>query len=98
MLFGQPRKQQYIPLGLPCGSPEVPVGDLMDVHAKELFGSVFEDVLEKAFGASALVPHQRHVSSFSQPAAQETTVRNTSAATQCLFDRNPFKQFFLPLS
>lgn len=85
----------------------------MDVHAKELFGSVFEDVLEKAFRAPALVPHQSHVSSLSQPAAQET-VRTTSADTVKIHNYNRIfmshthayavefsqrlKLFFIPLS
>lgn len=40
----------------------------MDVQTKELFGSMFEDVFQKALRTSALVPHQRHVFSLSQPA------------------------------
>lgn len=50
----------------------------MDVETKELFGSMFEDVLQEAFRASALVPHQSNVSSLSKPAV---TVRETLTVT-----------------
>lgn len=56
-----------------CSSlpPEVLVCDLVDVQAKELLGSVLEDVFQEALGASTLVPHQRRVSGLPQP--EETT-------------------------
>lgn len=60
----------------------------MDVQTKELFGSMFEDVFQKAFRTSALVPPQRHVFSLSQPAVTvQATLTTTSVATQyVMFD------------
>lgn len=52
--------------------PEVFVRDVLDVHAKELFGSVLVDVLQEAFRASTLVPDQGRVAGVPHPAAQET--------------------------
>jgi len=49
--------------------PEGLVGDLVDVQSKELLGGAFEDVLQEALRAAALVPHQRRVPGLSQPAA-----------------------------
>lgn len=72
---------QCVPLGLPYSLPEVFVRDLLDVHAKELFGSVLVDVLQEAFRAPTFVPDQSHVPRVSHPAAQET-VRVISVAKQ----------------
>lgn len=54
-------------------SPEVLVCDLMDVQTKEFLGCVFEDVFQEALRASALVSHQLHFSTLSQPGEKTTT-------------------------
>ena len=53
--------------GSQCLSPEALVGDLMDVQTKELFGGMFEHMLQEPFRASALVPHQLPLPCLSQP-------------------------------
>lgn len=74
---------EIIALGFKHASPEVFIRNLMDIQTKELFGSVFENVLKEAFRASALVPRQGHISSLSQPAVTEhKTLITSSTATQ----------------
>lgn len=64
---------------MPTGrlSPEGLICDLLDIHTKEFFSSVFEHVFQETFRASAVMSHQRHVSTLSQP-----TVTVKAALTQ----------------
>lgn len=74
----QPIRTQLCRLGRL--SPEGLICDLLDIHTKEFFSSVFEHVLQETFRASAVMSHQRRVSTVSQP-----TVKTALTQAQRLY-------------
>ncbi|KAF3853135.1 hypothetical protein F7725_013823 [Dissostichus mawsoni] len=60
--------QQSFPVALQSHLLERLVRDLLNLQTEQFFRSVFENVLQKSFRSSALVPQQCRVSSLTQPA------------------------------